>query len=904
MIIEEITIKNFLSHKKTNIKLGLGITTLVGENGSGKSSVLDAIYYALFNKCNRATMDELITRGEKNLEVNLTFNFNKKRYNISRKRRKGSSTAILKEITSEENPKILASNVKDVTKHIEDIIGLNEDLFRTAIYIQQGEIDDLIAKHTPSERKEIVGRLLGLNKFELAYKEMGNVIKYFDQKFAKTSGEIMRIPKIEEDLKKERIDVNKQKSSIDRLRTEYQDFKKEYEEKGAEFRKLKTKKKAFEKLNSILIRINTNLDSEKKNTKRIKIELEKIRKAEEKLEIILPKLKHITESKKAKELIGDLEKLEIKLKPISDELKQYIQSENTIQDSRKDYDKFISNQSRLKDLEIAIEQLNKSNIEYETKKGIKETLEQEIEKDEEILKTILKNMRKKDYEISTNNNENIEFLKNHIEVLEKEKRKLNRELSELEEKSGIEEGIIIETMNFIKTLDEAKDLCPVCSAPLTAEHKVEVLDIQNMKISKSKNKKEEFNDKKNDLESLKSKIEKEIIFLKDKLNPKDFSKLTNKIGKNMESLKELNDRLSKLDEKVAEFKSLTEERKTLQKKQEELKPIYENCSFAIKTIEGKSKQQIETNKSTIENQTKLFQEELNRILLKTNITEEEINVEIGRLEILDGEKKNLEAIVKRKDQQNEEFEKSNNLLGDLKTNKSIREKEISNLKFDSNVYSKIEEDYEKIREEYYDTKLKLNTQRATHKQKKEYIKKLDDDLKDLKEKSKQQEKLNNYIQFLKKIQKLFHKDGIPEIIRQDSKPKIEYYTQRIFQNFNLSFTGLNLTDDYNIILNDNLNEYKFGLVSGGEKIAAALALRLGIAKALAGKELELVLLDEPTIHLDPQRREDLVGILIQMRSIPQVIVVSHHEELKKAADTILIVEIKNGYSNVRYEIGE
>ncbi|MEE9474201.1 MAG: hypothetical protein V3V36_00865, partial [Candidatus Hydrothermarchaeaceae archaeon] len=62
--------------------------------------------------------------------------------------------------------------------------------------------------------------------------------------------------------------------------------------------------------------------------------------------------------------------------------------------------------------------------------------------------------------------------------------------------------------------------------------------------------------------------------------------------------------------------------------------------------------------------------------------------------------------------------------------------------------------------------------------------------------------------------------------------------------------------------------------------------------------MELIILDEPTIHLDSQRRRDLVEIIKKLSSIPQTIVVTHDKEFEQAADRLILVEKVRGISKV------
>ena len=89
------------------------------------------------------------------------------------------------------------------------------------------------------------------------------------------------------------------------------------------------------------------------------------------------------------------------------------------------------------------------------------------------------------------------------------------------------------------------------------------------------------------------------------------------------------------------------------------------------------------------------------------------------------------------------------------------------------------------------------------------------------------------------------------------------------------------------------------MVSGGEKIAIALALRLGITQAMSKGNIETILLDEPTIHLDTVRKQNLINVLRSMSVIPQMLIVTHDDELENAADTLIRVEKEDGISTVK-----
>ncbi|MHA1408926.1 MAG: hypothetical protein ACTSQY_01170, partial [Candidatus Odinarchaeia archaeon] len=73
----------------------------------------------------------------------------------------------------------------------------------------------------------------------------------------------------------------------------------------------------------------------------------------------------------------------------------------------------------------------------------------------------------------------------------------------------------------------------------------------------------------------------------------------------------------------------------------------------------------------------------------------------------------------------------------------------------------------------------------------------------------------------------------------------------------------------------------------------------GLAKALSKGEVELLMLDEPTIHLDYERRKGLIGVFKKLGIIPQMIIVTHDAELEEVADQVFFVKKDRGISTVK-----
>ena len=85
MIIKGITIKNFKSHKYTELSFNKGITTIIGHNGSGKSSIFEAMSFALYGKADGRIRD-LIKKDSGMFSINLSFELRDNSYNVFRSR--------------------------------------------------------------------------------------------------------------------------------------------------------------------------------------------------------------------------------------------------------------------------------------------------------------------------------------------------------------------------------------------------------------------------------------------------------------------------------------------------------------------------------------------------------------------------------------------------------------------------------------------------------------------------------------------------------------------------------------------------------------------------------------------------------------------------------------------------
>lgn len=183
--------KQVINFKKLTDK---GFFGIFGKTGSGKSSILDAIIYALYGKIER-DQGGFINLNQDKAVIKYTFEIGagdeRKTYHIHRvtKRDKDggykSTIAKLYEVKGEEL-EILCDGKSNVDKKIIEIIGLKHTDFTRAVVLPQGRFSEFL-KTTPKERSEMLERLFGLKRYGSA------LVEKLKKESQKNGNELIRI---------------------------------------------------------------------------------------------------------------------------------------------------------------------------------------------------------------------------------------------------------------------------------------------------------------------------------------------------------------------------------------------------------------------------------------------------------------------------------------------------------------------------------------------------------------------------------------------------------------------------------------------------------------------------------------------------------------------------------------
>ncbi len=184
---------------------GAELFVLTGPTGAGKSSLIDAMTFALYGSVPRYGNPQLVhpvvSQGKLEAKVRFDFSVEGRRFTAVRVVRRTKSGATTKEARLESDGKMLAGNADELTARVREILGFDFTQFTTCVVLPQGEFARFL-HDTPAERQDLLIKLLGVG----VYENMGNRARIREaaaaQKAALHREELERMADASEDKKK------------------------------------------------------------------------------------------------------------------------------------------------------------------------------------------------------------------------------------------------------------------------------------------------------------------------------------------------------------------------------------------------------------------------------------------------------------------------------------------------------------------------------------------------------------------------------------------------------------------------------------------------------------------------------------------------------------------------------
>ncbi len=929
IFLKRLRLQDFKSYENEIIEFVRGRNVIHGQNGAGKTTILLAILYALLGRVQRlgkmVPKDELIRKGKNSFTLELEFEIDGVEYCVKRTNYLGNREPVAKLWRGTE---LIAERQRVVNKEILEIIGIDAATFENVIYVGQGEIPQ-IASQRAGDRKKLFDKFLNLDIYETIFTkfrdiEIENEVKLnsLQTRIRDLKSDIKTLPNEEKKLEEFQKRLEKRKEEEEKLAKDLEILQTRFdqeEKKRKEIELLEESEKAkanqIKKLNELILKKQNELEALLKT--KITLEEPTLSELLEKHNEL--KLKYETNQKALEKTIKLQEQFELELQALKKRIKDSENTQKSIQNrietnknlilqevpdlKTKEFSEWISIVSSKKDeIEKYIKELRaemdlvKAKEEKLTNlKAKRKAMEDSIKNSEGQLQNITKKLEKIDMDWE-NTLKRLEPLKLDQLIQEQDTQltQARETRNEITNKKAVLENELKKYRKELKEIESLKSgvKCPRCKQIVTDSHKIKIIEEIQAQIHK---------------------IETE--------------------------LKENYEALDSIDQKIEAFKTkkaqLEQQLKTLQR----LKPLAENLQLinAQKKNDAQNLQHIqaEIKAIVIEKSSKEFDSEISeknkQLTLYSNLLTQIKNVKEAYSDLNELSKKleelSLEEGKLTKKYKPDLLKKARTDLEELKTNLATENKLIPGL---SNLIERVKErnsysvELKQLRsnlqtkkakfdlKQYQTLKAEINSTIQKIGEIKNDIKTLTEELiptlkariKDLKAKLKELETKELELQheqkkaILIKMLREFAR-AIPPVLRQQKTTQITAKATEIFLDLigdTGEFDGIKVTENYGLYVTRYGMDEDITILSGGEQVLSCLAIRLAIAEILANQGL--ILLDEPTSHLDEVHVKDLVDVFQWYTPATQVITVTHDNEFEKIADLLIQVYKQEGVSQI------
>lgn len=885
MLLKRIELENVKTHKKTIIPFKKGLNVFHGDNGTGKSTVLEMIGFILFDHLEgRAHSDYVRDISNDKQEFGKVklwiIGLNNEQYILERSIGK-SEIAVYHGLSNRKLAKI--EKIAQLKSWIENQIGLSggielDKLFKTSIGIPQGTFINPFQRD-PRGRTNYFDPILNLRIYEEIWKGLGklkkgiydNQLHKLKENISELGGKLINKPrlakKIEDlkqkidDLKAEMEEVKKRGKRIKERLDELNSLNKEIKLSQEKQEKLKIREEnAKNSVDELLNNLNQAKKAQKicektkSNYEQYELQTQQQKKLQESLTALQEKQIQLQDLNKNKlKIENDLENIENQIndakeacsisKKLEKKYKRYKELEVMLSKITEALSRYKTLKESLLKKEEYIKILDDQVEEFNKKKG---TIVQ-LEKDFKKLGKLESNLEKKKSEILNSTKEISLIKENHECLLAGKCPFFNQSCKNIEEKQADPNSLLLELEDKKLRLRETKDIVNKLEKDLEVRN-----EIQN-KIQKFGEERIRIKEIQRQANALNAEIQNERQTLS------EASGLDSKRSK-LESEKE------KLESIINEYITSTE----LSKKLPDLEKKTEPLSLDLnKRKEEIKKLETDVNKlRRIPNLLKEIQESLT--ILKLDHTEYQKNI------------KKAEEVSKIESDWNKNKSKLKTIMQDLQTVEST----LNNLqsKYDETERKQYEDEYNKYEKKKTELETQINEKQANfNENKKDFInlEELESDLSELNEEKQNLEVQQLYIEKLR----IWIREFIPKM-RGALINKINITASEIYRNIREEDDAvLKWLDDYDVEVSTSKSIKNFFRLSGGEKMSAALAIRLAILKVLTNANFAFF--DEPTTNLDESTRKNLSKYIYNIKGFEQLFVISHDNSFKRHSEYVV-----------------
>lgn len=903
MLIYSVQLENFKSYESATVTFELGTNAIVGQNGAGKSSLLEAIGYALFDHVATSRQSDLLREGAASGSVVVSFcsSLDERRYAVERQFGRTGTTRH-RIYDTEGGQTVLAESVGEVREWIHEHLGIDrdaslDDLFRNTIGVPQGSFTApfLLAA---GERKRLFDPLLQVDEYERAYQNLRDTTRTLADQQNTLSQDIARLEGLLAQLPALTSERETLKGDIARLESIAHALDQDLAETRAALRRLDLAEREVHRLEQARSEATLRMQAAERNRESAERSVTEAEQAASRLTRAEPGYRAYLAAE-ARRMA--LEQDRIARDKASRELERLRLDQSRVQAQTEEV------QRALAEIEMAAQQLETLRPQVATQEELQHALDearaearvleesrrqaQALDRD---LGTVTSQLKKLDDAIAERPKleETLAALDQRLDNLDADERRM------VDERSALQAELARLKEQSETLIREHSARCPVCEAELTPAHRQELL-ARNAAQTKG---------------------------LSDRLNEtiRGIRTLTGQRDEARRSRADVDRRLRELPSQ-AQRDQLADDLASRQSNREALQRRIDEAALAAKDAVELDSQLAALGDPAMRARVleSRIAEGQKRRADKARLAEQESLIgqkshqwleQLARYESLDEAIAQIAGTLARNRQDHDLYLSSREIAGQLEQRRAaLQEVQQNALELRAKMESLTAEhqqvvaqyngeEHEQLRQrvdeasaESVRTKTQLRSQRDRLQVVAQQIEDLEREQEHLHARQAEGERLATLSATLEEMRTLLRSAG-PYVTRQ-LVANISAQASSFYCDIMNDYTGrLTWSEDYELSLEIKGYSRSFQQLSGGEQMSAALALRLALLRQLS--TINVAFFDEPTAHLDPERRDGLAEKIMQVKGFDQLFVISHDDTFERAAQNYIRIEKTNDVSMV------
>ena len=836
MIPIKLAMRDFMCYRDNVPPLsfeGIHTACISGDNGNGKSALIDAITWALWGRTRAKSDDDLIHSGQTEMEVEFDFTVGQQLYRVIRKhskpkRRGRSGQSILEfQIATEDGFRSITGNsITQTQQKIINILHMDYPTFINSAFLLQGHADEFTIKR-PVERKQVLADILGLDIYDELEEQAKELAKQQETEKAQLNSAI-------KDISDELVQKPAYEAELEQAQSELSRIDKLTKEQESRLNSLRREKESLENKRRQLIEVE-----------------ERITKTERDLERWDDQLKqHHSKLKEYEDLIAQRSTIEtgyaqLRLaEQLRDELDQKLRLVTTLNERKHHLEMTIvqAGEALLTDHAVAQSRIRELEIKSQKLPQLKNELQQiqaqltQLAEDE-----ILSSKRQKSQELQI-----------QVHYLESNQTQLEQEIGELEEK-----------LNLLLTQSDAK--CPLCETELGMEGRQRIetkyaTDRQS-KLACLKSNQTELALKKVELGALESEVSQlEIRLNQDRASAQSKASV---LGQHIAEAEEAANQLN-------------EERKALA----EIEQHLARKDFA--TIEQEALGEVENELAKLDYD---FQQH------------EQLRQRLAELEQYEGSKRKLEEADRLIIQQKEAASRAEEAIQELRHNLAIDNQKRQDLSQELNLLPQLLSDLTQAETEHEMLSAQQKQAQQVVWSVQERLQRCSELETKKKEKGRLLAQASKQGRIYRDLAQAFGKKGIQAWLIEMALPEIEVEANRLLSRMTDNSMHVkietqretkkgDLLETLDINISDELGTRNYEMFSGGEAFRINFAIRIALSKLLArraGAPLPTLVIDEGFGTQDSGGIEKIKEAINSIQDdFDKILVITHIEEIRDA----------------------